>query len=702
MLSRDDLKLTLLHAYGPGHDSHGGAALPFYRTDVDVLLLYSDSISCELPYKSLMWGPRLWPKGPMMSSAGPSQLFHAALNHYLPLFDLQLRGAYAAISVSTQFRTLMRCSFTASFAPFLCNRFGVASVFNALAMAEEKTPRGSLELAPDRQPSPAPAALPLPVSSSTATSTSTPCDFFFVPVPKYLRHNPDKPAPFSLFLNIIFAIATTFIVANIYWCQPILIELSLAFNVSYDRVSNVPTLMQAGYAAGLLFIAPLGDLVRRRPLILLLTIISIALTFGVAFTTSFVAFEILSFFIGVMTCVPQILIPLAADLAPPAKRASAISIVISGLLLGILIARVLSGLVAQFVSWRVVYYLAIGLQAVIFAMLYFLLPDFPVRNQGLTYWAILRSMAKFSVTEPLLIQACLVCMASMACFSNFWVTLTFLLGGEPYNYSTLVIGLFGLVGMFGVLIGPLVGRAIDRLVPWVAAVIATVGLLVFQAIQTGAGGINIAAVIIVCFGIDLFRQMQQVALQTAVFGIDATARSRLNAIVLIMVFVGQIMGTAVGTKVFVEFGWRPAAALSVGWSGFTLIVMLLRGPHCSRYTWLGYQGGLRMRKLPPEDVSKVVVRISCEPAVESRRSMEKDDHDDPDLNARISTLTYASEDLTETVFLSLKPWLAIDVLLPERGEDGWAGQRIRMRAPTGRCVCAGLPAQSRIDTAIQH
>ena len=134
------------------------------------------------------------------------------------------------------------------------------------------------------------------------------------------------------------------------------------------------------------------------------------------------------------------------------------------------------------------------------------------------------------------------------------VTLTFLLGGEPYNYSTyvkasarilvpshayvrfsLVIGLFGLVGMFGVLIGPLVGRAVDKLVPWFAAVIATVGLLVFQAIQTGAGGINIAAVIVVCIGIDLFRQMQQVALQTAVFGIDATARSRLNAIVLIAV-----------------------------------------------------------------------------------------------------------------------------------------------------------------------
>lgn len=121
------------------------------------------------------------------------------------------------------------------------------------------------------------------------------------------------------------------------------------------------------------------------------------------------------------TCVPQILVPLAADLAPAERRATAISIVVSGLLLGILIARVLAGLIAEFVTWRVVYYLAIGLQSVILVMLYFLLPDFPVRNTGITYRGILWSMAKFSVTEPLLIQASLVCMASMACFTNFWV-----------------------------------------------------------------------------------------------------------------------------------------------------------------------------------------------------------------------------------------------------------------------------------------
>ena len=175
------------------------------------------------------------------------------------------------------------------------------------------------------------------------------------------------------------------------------------------------------YAGGLLFIAPLGDVVRRRPLVLQLAFASIALTFGVAFTRNFIAFEVFSFLIGIVSCAPQILLALAADICPPERRATTISIVISGWLLGILLARVIAGLVAEFVSWRVVYYLAIGLQTVVFAMLYSLVPDYPVRTTGISYLGIMTSMAKFCVTEPLLIQSCLVTMASMACFTNFWV-----------------------------------------------------------------------------------------------------------------------------------------------------------------------------------------------------------------------------------------------------------------------------------------
>lgn len=194
--------------------------------------------------------------------------------------------------------------------------------------------------------------------------------------------------------------------------------------------------MTIRYATGLLLISPLGDLVRRRPLLLILVFITGSLTIGLAVTSSLVVFEALCFLVGTFTVIPQILIPFAADLSPPERRASAISIVFSGLLFGVLLARVIAGIIAQSITWRVVYYLAIGLQCSLLVAFYFVLPDRPAKNSNMTYSGILFSMAKYAVTEPVLIQASLSQFASSACFAGFWTTLTFLLGGPPYHYST--------------------------------------------------------------------------------------------------------------------------------------------------------------------------------------------------------------------------------------------------------------------------
>ena len=136
------------------------------------------------------------------------------------------------------------------------------------------------------------------------------------------------------------------------------------------------------------------------------------------------------------TISPQILLPLASDLAPLNRRASVISVMISGLLLGALVARVLAGIIGQVTTWRIVYYLAVGLQFLVLAGCYLFIPDYPAKENDLTYFKILSTMAKYAVTEPILVQACLANIASSACFANFWVTLTFLLAGPPYNYST--------------------------------------------------------------------------------------------------------------------------------------------------------------------------------------------------------------------------------------------------------------------------
>ncbi|KAK0447973.1 major facilitator superfamily domain-containing protein [Armillaria borealis] len=409
-------------------------------------------------------------------------------------------------------------------------------------------------------------------------------DFHLIPIPQRLRYDPEMPFQFGLGLNILLAFACTFTVANLYYCQPLLIQISEFFEVSYLDSSKAATIIQAGYAVGLFFFGPLGDLLRRRLLILSLILCSFSLTLCLALVPNWNAFLVLSFLAGLINVIPQVPVSLTVDLAPPSKRAFALSIVLSGLILGILIARVFAGLIAQFADWRVVYYFAVGMQGVVLVACYALIPDYPVKNQDLGYWELIRSMVVFAVTEPLLIQAYLVNFLSSACLMNFWVTLTFLLGGEPYHYSTLVIGLFGLIGIFGVCMTPLAGRVLDKLLPWYGSVLATIFTACFQSLLVGAAGINIAPIILAVLGIDIFRQMLQVSLQISIFSISKEATAQLNAVFVISLFLGQVMGADVGSRVFLEYGWRAGAGLSLGWTGLALLILLVRGPHCERQT----------------------------------------------------------------------------------------------------------------------
>lgn len=190
------------------------------------------------------------------------------------------------------------------------------------------------------------------------------------------------------------------------------------------------------YCIGLSFISPLGDLLRRRQLILTLVFITTCLSVGLVLSTSFLVFQIFAFLLGVFNVTAQILIPFAADLVSPGDRGAAVSIMQSGVMLGILLARVGAGVVAYFSQWRMVYYASIAVQAVALCGTYLFIPDQPCKNPDLTYLETLCTMTKYLITEPRVVQAVLVNCGSVACWSSFWVTLTFLLGGQPYLYST--------------------------------------------------------------------------------------------------------------------------------------------------------------------------------------------------------------------------------------------------------------------------
>ncbi|KAF7296982.1 MFS superfamily [Mycena indigotica] len=447
---------------------------------------------------------------------------------------------------------------------------------------------------PSTSSSSLPPSQPRPASECPSTVQVVTQDLYVLPIPERLRYREGRTFELGVVLYLTLGFSSTFTVTNLYWCQPLLIELAQDFRVSYSKISEVPTLLQAGYACGVVFISPLGDLVRRRQLILLCLLVSTLLTVGLSVTTNFLLFEALSFLTAAASIITTLLQPLVADIAPAHRRATALSVVISGLLLGVLVARVLAGVLGQLsaAGWRGAYYVGIATQAAALLANYLLLPDYPAKAvDGLTYWRILRTMARYAFTEPALLQACAVNFCTSAAFTSFWVTLTFLLGGPIYGYTTLDIGLFGLVGMAGVLLGPALGRGIDALVAWYAVLIAIVGFALFNVIQMAAGGLSIAAVVVVAFGLNLFRQMVQASLATTVLSISVDARGRLNAINVLSIFLGQVTGTAAGTNIYLAHGWRLCAAFSVGLCAAQLLVLGARGPHCSRHTWFGWERG---------------------------------------------------------------------------------------------------------------
>ncbi|GAA5888247.1 hypothetical protein JCM16303_005314 [Sporobolomyces ruberrimus] len=423
-------------------------------------------------------------------------------------------------------------------------------------------------------------------------------DFGFLPIPQ--RCHFDDKFRFTTLLNVMLALTSTLTVANIYYPQPILVQLSDRYEVPYDRVTRVTSLLQAGYLVGLVFITPLGDLVRRRSLLLLLVLATASLALGQATVQNFAGFEALSFIQGLFTVTPQILNPLTADLAPAHRRSTAVSITVSGLISGMVVGRVFSGIITRFTdSPNNIYYFASATQYALLVMLYFFLPDFPKKKTGLNYFEILWSMVKIFFTQPVLIQACLVGTLSCAIFVSWWTSLTFLLNDAPFRYDTFEIGLFGLCGIVAVAWAPIAGRFTDRLNPWLVSFLALIGQLCTGAVAIGAAGLNLAPVIIVCIFVDVFQQTMTLGQQARIYAIDPLSRGRINGVYMAFVFAGQATGSSAGPKLFLRYGWRACYGLHLGFNVLALLVLLARGPGAKG--WLGWSGNYSLRKARPRE-----------------------------------------------------------------------------------------------------
>lgn len=328
----------------------------------------------------------------------------------------------------------------------------------------------------------------------------------------------------------------------------------------------------------------------------MLTCVRLGFRVGLCLTNSFAVFSALSFITAITTVTPQLMLPLVGDLAPAARRATALSIVVSGLILGLLIARVLSGVVTEYTTWRNIYWLSFGLQYVILVLLWLFMPDYPSTNPGgLNYFKMLWSIPRMVTRHPILVQACLTGFFTASTFNSFWTTLTFLLSSPPYDYSSLTIGLFTLIGIGAMCFGPLYSRlVIDRFVPLFSVILGELFCLLGVLIGTYTGSFSVAGPVIQAFAIDLGLQTSQIANRSNIYAIEPKARNRVNTAYMVCVFCGQLMGTAAGNHLYAHGGWIRSGSASVGFLCAALCVCFARGPWAKG--WLGWRGGWSIRR----------------------------------------------------------------------------------------------------------
>ncbi|AHG88528.1 major facilitator superfamily MFS_1 [Gemmatirosa kalamazoonensis] len=391
---------------------------------------------------------------------------------------------------------------------------------------------------------------------------------------------PNAPRLTGAFLWLL-ALAAGLSVANLYYNQPLLPDIARTFGVSAARVSAVATSTQVGYAVGLLLFVPLGDLVERRRLVLaLLAAVTVALVAASAAPT-LPLLAASGALIGATTVVPQILVPLAAGLAPPAARGRVVGRVVSGILVGILAARVVSGAVGRLVGWRAMFLVAAALMLALALALARWLPRTPPAaardaDAPTSYGALLRSLVTLAREQPVLRDAASLGALFFAAFSAFWTTLAFRLDTPPLHYGSAVAGAFGLLGITGALAAPIAGRFADRGTPRraVGAAIAVNAVAWVLFLLAGDTLWGIAAGVVL---LDAGTQAAQVSNQSRIYALPAPLHSRLNTVFMVTYFVGGALGSVAGAVAWAGWGWAGVCGVGFG----TLVVagvMYVAGP----------------------------------------------------------------------------------------------------------------------------
>ncbi|WP_186251012.1 MFS transporter [Burkholderia gladioli] len=358
---------------------------------------------------------------------------------------------------------------------------------------------------------------------------------------------------YSRGLLLLLATIAGVSVANIYYNQPLLGALRLSFPDGAAWIGVVPTATQLGYAAGMLLLAPLGDRFDRRKLILLqIAGLSVALLVAAA-APALPVLAAASLAIGVLATIAQQAVPFAAEIAPPAERGAAVGTVMSGLLLGILLARTAAGFIAEYLGWRAVFCASVAVLLALAVVIMLRLPR-STPTSTLRYPQLLASLWHLAVELRELRYAAATGAAMFAAFSAFWPALTLLLAGAPFHYGPQAAGLFGAVGAAGALAAPYAGKSADKRGPH-AVIALGIWLVAISFAIFAVSASSLAGLVIGVIVLDVGVQAAQISNQSRIYALKPEARSRVNTVYMVCYFIGGAIGSSAGVEAWHTGGW---------------------------------------------------------------------------------------------------------------------------------------------------
>ncbi|MBC1276174.1 MFS transporter [Nostoc sp. UCD121] len=352
---------------------------------------------------------------------------------------------------------------------------------------------------------------------------------------------------------LIMAIASGVCVANVYYNQPILQDIASSFRVTEGEAGSISVLTQVGYGLGIFFLIPLGDKINKKKLILSLLICLFCLLIGMTFSQNIIEVWILSVAIGITTVSAQIILPLAASI-DRVTTGQTVGNIFTGILIGVLGARVFSGYITEWLSWRYVYGFSAVMILIVIVLLKRYLPN--VKNEFNGYYLELLSSTFQQLKRfPLLREASLISGLLFGVFCSFWTTLTFHLSGAPFNFQSDTIGMYGFVAIAGALMAPVFGKLADRgnsqrsLTIAVSLVIAS--LVIAKIASSSAIAIAVAVLLV-----DIGVQAVQVTNVARIYTLDPQSNSRINTVYMTTYFIGGSVGTSIGLLCWNLGGWN--------------------------------------------------------------------------------------------------------------------------------------------------